>query len=120
MQLIDMKSSGGYEDDSRYVLEHLIQLVASLPPSNTQKSLTSSFISTLWENLRHPPLSYLGNNVQFRTADGSNNNLMYPNLGKAGTPYAKSVVATHPKLAAPPDAGTLFDGSQTAHFMSNV
>jgi hypothetical protein len=44
---------------------------------------------------------------------------MFPSLGKAGTPYAKSVVATHPKLAAPPDAGTLFDGSQTAHFMSN-
>jgi hypothetical protein len=54
-------------------LEHLIQLVASLPPSDTQKSLTSSFISTLWDNLRHPPLSYLGNNLQFRTADGSNN-----------------------------------------------
>jgi hypothetical protein len=54
-------------------LEHLIQLVASLPTSDTQKSLTSSFISTLWDNLRHPPLSYLGNNLQFRTADGSNN-----------------------------------------------
>src|SRR5271156_87145 len=54
-------------------LEHLIQLVASLPTGDTQKSLTSSFISTLWDNLRHPPLSYLGNNLQFRTADGSNN-----------------------------------------------
>ena len=61
-------------------LEHLIQLVASLPPSNTQKSLTSSFISTLWDNLRHPPLSYLGKNLQFRTADGSNNVL--PALGQ--------------------------------------
>lgn len=85
MQMIDMKTAGGYEDDSRYVvrslssklltpqLEHLIQLVASLPTSDTQKSLTSSFISTLWDNLRHPPLSYLGNDLQYRTADGSNN-----------------------------------------------
>jgi hypothetical protein len=54
-------------------LEHLIQLVASLPPDDTQKSLTSSFISTLWDNLRHPPLSYLGNELQYRSADGSNN-----------------------------------------------
>jgi hypothetical protein len=54
-------------------LEHLIQLVASLPTADTQKSLTSSFISTLWDNLRHPPLSYLGNNLQYRTADGSSN-----------------------------------------------
>ena len=54
-------------------LEHLIQLVAALPPANTQKSLTSSFISTLWDNLRHPPLSYLGTDSQYRTADGSNN-----------------------------------------------
>src|SRR5580700_1602003 len=59
-------------------LEHLIQLVASLPTSDTQKSLTSSFISTLWDNLRHPPLSYLGNVLQYRTADGSNN--VYPSF----------------------------------------
>ena len=41
---------------------------------------------------------------------------MYPHLGKAGTPYAKSVTATHPKLAAPPDKGALFDGSPTPLF----
>jgi hypothetical protein len=38
---------------------------------------------------------------------------MYPHIGKAGTPYAKSVVPLHPKLAAPPDPGTLFDGTYT-------
>jgi hypothetical protein len=43
---------------------------------------------------------------------------MYPNLGKAGTPYAKSVVAVAPKIAAPPDAGTLFDGSPTPRVMN--
>lgn len=54
-------------------LEHLIQLVASLPPGNVQKSMTTSFISTLWDNLLHPPLSYLGSDLQYRSADGSNN-----------------------------------------------
>lgn len=36
---------------------------------------------------------------------------MYPNLGKAYTPYAKSVKPVHMKMAAPPDPGVLFDGS---------
>jgi len=36
---------------------------------------------------------------------------MYPDLGKAYTPYAKSVKAVHMKMAAPPDPGVLFDGS---------
>jgi hypothetical protein len=35
---------------------------------------------------------------------------MYPHIGKAGTPHSKSVVPFHPKLAVPPDPGTLFDG----------
>jgi hypothetical protein len=80
---VDMSYVSLYSQSLIPQLEHLIQLVASLPPSNTQKSLTSSFISTLWENLRHPPLSYLGNNVQFRTADGSNN--VPPVLGQVNS-----------------------------------
>jgi hypothetical protein len=35
---------------------------------------------------------------------------MYPHLGKAFTAYAKSVKPVHPKMAAPPDPGVLFDG----------
>src|ERR1700739_49136 len=55
-------------------MERLIQLVASLPcPSPLQTSMTNSFIGTLWNVLRHPPLSYVGNEFTYRAADGSNN-----------------------------------------------
>ena len=46
----------------------------------------------------------------FRSADGSGNNTLFPNLGKAGTPYARSVQGKHP--FAPntlPDPGEVFD-----------
>lgn len=55
-------------------MEQLIQLVASLPcPSPLQISMTNSFIGTLWNVLRHPPLSYVGDEFTYRAADGSNN-----------------------------------------------
>ena len=46
----------------------------------------------------------------FRFADGSYNNILLPNLGKAGSPYARSVPSLHlsPTFALP-DAGLLFD-----------
>lgn len=46
----------------------------------------------------------------FRSADGSDNNVLLPNMGKAGTPYARSVQNKHP--LAPhtlPDPGLIFD-----------
>jgi hypothetical protein len=85
LQLIETEFHGGYEDDSKFVvclgasarliaqLEHLIQLVASLPPGYIQTHLTSSLVGKLWNNLLHPPLSYLGDEAQYRSADGANN-----------------------------------------------
>jgi hypothetical protein len=35
--------------------------------------MTNSFIGTLWNVLRHPPLSYVGDQFTYRAADGSNN-----------------------------------------------
>lgn len=46
----------------------------SLPNGSTiRNDLSGSFINTLWTTLQHPPISYLGNEFRFRTADGSNN-----------------------------------------------
>ena len=43
-------------------------------------------------------------------ADGSNNNIADPDMGKAGTPYARSVQQSHPlPQKALPDAGLVFD-----------
>ena len=55
-------------------MEKMIAIATSLPSeSKARKKLTGLIIDTLWKSLQHPPLSYLGNDYQYRTADGSNN-----------------------------------------------
>ena len=46
----------------------------------------------------------------FRSADGSGNNPLYPNLGKSGMPYARSVQGRHPLAPnALPDPNLVFE-----------
>jgi hypothetical protein len=55
-------------------MEKIIQFVASLPPtSKTQIKLSDLLVTNLWNVLLHPPLSYVADQYQFRTADGSYN-----------------------------------------------
>ncbi|RXW13727.1 hypothetical protein EST38_g12127, partial [Candolleomyces aberdarensis] len=52
-----------------------------------------------------PPVNYA-----FRPADGTNYNILFPTMGKAGSPYARSVPSKHclPKGSLP-DPGLIFD-----------
>lgn len=64
----------------------------------------------MYNDLSHPPATFAGETHAFRTADGSNNNPDYPDLGKAGTPYARSVQQANPLPRNQlPDAGLVFD-----------
>ncbi|KAK9319208.1 fatty acid oxygenase, partial [Lipomyces orientalis] len=91
-------------------LEHFIQFASSLPSDSKEMAkLNDGFIQTLWNDLQHPPLAYLGDEWRYRTADGSNNNRMYPYLGRSGGSYARTV---EPKVELPPnlpDPGIIFD-----------
>jgi len=79
----------------------------------------------VYKDLPHPPSGYLslpstvppalssiakGVKYAFRSADGSNYNVLQPTLGMAGVPYARSVPSTD---AIPPqylpDPGLVFD-----------
>ncbi|KIV98212.1 hypothetical protein, variant [Exophiala mesophila] len=97
-------------DDKTYLMERIIQLAADLPvDSRTSATLTNSFLHQLWTDLQHPPKSYLGEQYAYRKADGSNNNILWPHLGAAGQPYARTV---RPRLIQPvarPDPGVIFD-----------
>ncbi|OJD35163.1 fatty acid oxygenase [Diplodia corticola] len=97
-------------DDKTYLMERVIQLVADLPGNSALRvDLTNTFVDELWSCLQHPPVSYLGDQFSYRQADGSYNNIMYPHLGAANTPYARSV---QPKTVLPgalPDPGLIFD-----------
>lgn len=71
--------------------------------------LSNEIMHKLWGKMLHPPASYKGAKYQYRSADGKHNSMLYPELGMAGLPYAKSVQAQRPVNGAKPDVGDLFD-----------
>ncbi|KAF2139467.1 uncharacterized protein K452DRAFT_77778 [Aplosporella prunicola CBS 121167] len=97
-------------DDRKMTLEKVMALTASLPRSSkAREKLSGVIVNKLWTDLQHPPLSYLGDKYRFRTPDGSYNNPMIPDLGKAGSPYARTVRKIEATHGVPPDPGLLFD-----------
>ncbi|KAI1632145.1 heme peroxidase [Biscogniauxia mediterranea] len=97
-------------DDKTMIMEHVIQLVAGLPHgSKLRVELTDSFINELWNTLDHPPLLYLGEKHQYRMADGSWNNPMNPQLGAAGSTYARTCRPGVVPLGALPDPDLVFE-----------
>lgn len=52
---------------------------------------------------------YLGNKHQYRSADGSRNNFLYPQLGAANTPYGRTVKPLATGNTVLPDPGVIFD-----------
>ncbi|KAF7625730.1 prostaglandin G/H synthase 2/cyclooxygenase 2, pgh2/cox2 [Aspergillus flavus] len=109
--LLDVvKNKGKPIDDRDLTMEKLIAIVSSLPRnSKAREKLTGVLIDTLWQSLPHPPMTYLGNKYQYRTPDGSYNNPLQPDLGKAGSPYARNVPKLKHMHGVPPDPGLLFD-----------
>ncbi|PHH71179.1 hypothetical protein CDD82_6708 [Ophiocordyceps australis] len=137
-------------DDRKGTTELLIGILTALPSSSQIRVLlTNKFIDKLWNDLQHPPLSYVGSDMpcqavgsassakdyntiefqvpdteikvrqqlpqqpagiyQYRTPDGSFNNVLQPNLGRAGMPYAKTIRSIKRLQGTRPDAGLLFD-----------
>lgn len=96
---------------SSYVqIEAGAQLVASMSKDSENRSkVIEAQVTTKFEKMLHPPLTYLGDAFQYRAADGKFNSVLHPHLGQAGAPYAKTVPSkTHP-LGALPDPGDIFD-----------
>lgn len=64
----------------------------------------------LYNDLPHPPATYIGDRYDFREADGSLNNVNLPHIGKAGHAYTRSVQG---KTAMPqselPDPDLIFE-----------
>ncbi|KAG9091000.1 hypothetical protein FRC06_000785 [Ceratobasidium sp. 370] len=82
-------------DDRKMMLEYvLVALSRTKPGSVLQQKLQDAVITLLYGDLPHPPATFVGS--QFRSPDGSGNNPAMPDLGKAKTPYARSVQSTRP------------------------
>jgi hypothetical protein len=107
-------------------LEAIIQTAASFPPkSKACKDLSGTLVKPLWNDLQHPPLSYLGDEFKYRKSDGSNNNILYPSLGAAGSKYARTVTPETLTPSVLPDAGLIFDTifareDQTRHHPNQI
>ncbi|KAF7368716.1 hypothetical protein MVEN_00196300 [Mycena venus] len=115
--------------DDRKLLENLVTLMSRLSNfsafASLGKDLQDALIGLLYKDLPHPPSTYLSllpqsspaatepNPIKYayRNADGSNYVPLSPiGLGKANTPYARSVPATNfTPTATLPDAGLVFD-----------
>ncbi|KAH6690332.1 heme peroxidase [Plectosphaerella plurivora] len=101
---------GGMIDDRKYLVESIVQLAASLPKDTKLRTdLNSKFIQNLWQGLQHPPISYLGDKYLYRSADGSDNNIMYPQLGAAGSHYARTVSPMYRQQMNLPDPNVIFE-----------
>ncbi|OOQ87882.1 Linoleate 10R-lipoxygenase [Penicillium brasilianum] len=108
--LIKNKASGELIDDKTYLMERIIQLVADMPGhSKNRTELTNQFLDELWNSLPHPPLSFMGDDYKYRSADGSNNNPTLPWLGAANTPYCRTIPPLTIQPTGLPDAGLIFD-----------
>ncbi|KAF8657589.1 hypothetical protein AX16_002170 [Volvariella volvacea WC 439] len=123
-------------DDRELLLEKVLVLMSRLKESDISARLQQVVIGLLYKDLPHPPSGYLSvpppshpeqvfatqqavaprtkNNTAvryaFRSTDGSNYNPLFPDLGKAGTPYARSVPSSSIIPASVlPDPGLVFD-----------
>jgi hypothetical protein len=105
-------ANGTLTDDRALLMERVIQLVSNLDSkSKTRVKLTNAFVGQLWDSLQHPPtpLSRLGDLYTYRQPDGSYNNPMFPEVGKANTTYARTVTPSTVQPASLPDPGLIFD-----------
>ncbi|KZP00813.1 heme peroxidase [Calocera viscosa TUFC12733] len=110
-------------DDRLYMLEKLLTLMSRMPQdSEVNQKMQSFFIDTLYKDLPHPPSAYLApfptlppdpqpkRSYHYRTTNGDHYNPAFPNLGRAGMPYSRSVPsASIVPPSALPDPGLVFD-----------
>ncbi|EAU90460.2 heme peroxidase [Coprinopsis cinerea okayama7 len=97
-------------DDRKLFLEHALTFISRLEEGPLARTLKNKIIQLLYNDLTHPASTSVSNQFAWRTADGSCNNVDIPDMGKAGTPYSRSVQQTVPlPKNQMPDAGLLFD-----------
>ncbi|KAG9049801.1 hypothetical protein FS837_009101 [Tulasnella sp. UAMH 9824] len=98
-------------DDRKMLLEYVLVFLSRLPSNSPfSKTLSDKVITLLYNDLPHPPAALVGSKYRFRSADGSGNNVYKPDMGKAGSHYARSVQGQHPLPQTElPSASLIFD-----------
>lgn len=103
-------ASGEPLNDKELLLENGVNMLQHLPSnSGLAEMVSNQFIGMLWNDLPHPPPTTAGPNSRYRRHDGGGNNPWLPEMGKAGTPYARNVPPTKPQGPNLPDPELVFD-----------
>ena len=86
------------------------RLIGSVPnESKARAGVIDARVKGLYDQMLHPPLTYLGDAFQHRAVDGKYNSVLHPHLGAAGAPYARTVESKTHALGALPDPGDVYD-----------
>lgn len=110
VQAITTLASGKPLNDKELLLEHGVSMLQTLPTNSIlSQTASNGFIGMLWHDLPHPPATRAGPTAKYRQHDGSGNNPWVPEMGKAGSPYSRSVPPTKPKGPNLPDPELVFD-----------
>jgi hypothetical protein len=98
-------------DDSLLEMEKIIAMLYSLPSNSEFGALmTKIFVGSFWKQIPHPPVSFQNQaGYQWRSADGSSNNLAFPDIGKSGQKYIQHCLSKQPRSNVLPDPGLIFD-----------
>lgn len=97
-------ASGEPLDDKKLLLEHGVAMLQSMPlNSGLSSTVSDGFIKMLYDDLPHPSTTIAGPTTRYRRHDGGNNNIWNPEMGKAGSPYARNVPPMKPKGRNLPD-----------------
>lgn len=103
-------TSGKPMDDKQLLLEHGVSMLQTMPlDSSLSADISEAFIKMLYNDLPHPPATVAGPTARYRRHDGGNNNPWNPEMGKAGTPYSRSVPPMKPKGPNLPDPELVFE-----------
>lgn len=110
VQAITTLASGEPLDDKKLLLEHGVSMLQSLPPnSGLGEKASGDFITLLWNDLPHPATTHAGPSARYRRHDGGGNNPWDPEMGKAGSPYSRSVPPVKTKGPNLPDPELVYD-----------
>lgn len=98
LEAIPQLATGDPIDDKDLLLEKGVEMLQKLPlNSGLGAKVSDSFISLLWHDLPHPPPTLSGPTFRYRRHDGGGNSTLNPEMGKAGSPYSRSVPPMKPK-----------------------
>ncbi|KAK0439191.1 heme peroxidase [Armillaria borealis] len=108
--VVDIVNNPDAIDDRKGIFTTALAAITRLPPGDVQDELNNEAIALLYDTLPHPPSTFIGPQYQWRSPDGFGNSVENPQLGRAGTPYARSVQGKHPLPSTSlPDSGLVFD-----------